>query len=99
MSHRVGWLRLILELKIGWLNISSSFQFVFYSPNMQTALKRYDLLVIGGGPGGYVAAIKGAQLGMLIVNQVRLRWQQCQLGQQLQHLWNNTKSRAPCCVY
>jgi dihydrolipoamide dehydrogenase len=24
----------------------------------------YDLLVIGGGPGGYVAAIRGAQLGM-----------------------------------
>ena len=24
----------------------------------------YDLVVIGGGPGGYVAAIRGAQLGM-----------------------------------
>ena len=27
-------------------------------------MKEYDLLIIGGGPGGYVAAIKGAQLGM-----------------------------------
>ena len=24
----------------------------------------YDLVVIGGGPGGYVAAIKAAQLGL-----------------------------------
>lgn len=28
--------------------------------------KRYDLVVIGGGPGGYVAAIRGAQLGMRV---------------------------------
>jgi len=27
-------------------------------------LKTYDLIVIGGGPGGYVAAIRGAQLGL-----------------------------------
>ncbi len=26
--------------------------------------KKFDLIVIGGGPGGYVAAIRGAQLGM-----------------------------------
>ena len=26
----------------------------------------YDLVVIGGGPGGYVAAIKAAQLGMRV---------------------------------
>ena len=26
--------------------------------------ERYDLVVIGGGPGGYVAAIRAAQLGM-----------------------------------
>jgi dihydrolipoamide dehydrogenase len=25
---------------------------------------RYDLVIIGGGPGGYIAAIRGAQLGM-----------------------------------
>lgn len=28
--------------------------------------QRYDLVVIGGGPGGYVAAIRGAQLGMRV---------------------------------
>ena len=26
--------------------------------------KTYDLIVIGGGPGGYVAAIRAAQLGL-----------------------------------
>ena len=26
--------------------------------------ERYDLIVIGAGPGGYVAAIKAAKLGM-----------------------------------
>ncbi|MGO1273966.1 MAG: FAD-dependent oxidoreductase, partial [Pseudomonas helleri] len=25
---------------------------------------KYDVLVIGGGPGGYVAAIRAAQLGL-----------------------------------
>lgn len=28
--------------------------------------KTYDLIIIGGGPGGYVAAIRGAQLGMSV---------------------------------
>lgn len=27
----------------------------------------YDLVVLGGGPGGYVAAIRGAQLGMKVI--------------------------------
>ena len=26
----------------------------------------YDLIIIGGGPGGYVAAIKASQLGMSV---------------------------------
>ena len=29
-------------------------------------MKNYDLLIIGGGPGGYVAAIKGSQLGLSV---------------------------------
>src|SRR5579875_4170480 len=28
--------------------------------------ERYDVIVIGGGPGGYVAAIRAAQLGMSV---------------------------------
>jgi dihydrolipoamide dehydrogenase len=27
---------------------------------------QYNLLIIGGGPGGYTAAIRGAQLGMRV---------------------------------
>jgi len=30
-------------------------------------MKNYDMAVIGGGPGGYVAAIRGAQLGLSVV--------------------------------
>ena len=30
---------------------------------LKTVTKKHDLVVIGGGPGGYVAAIKAAQLG------------------------------------
>lgn len=30
-------------------------------------MKKYDLAIIGGGPGGYVAAIRAAQLGMQVV--------------------------------
>ena len=29
-------------------------------------MENYDILILGGGPGGYVAAIKGAQLGLKI---------------------------------
>ena len=30
-------------------------------------MEKFDLAVIGGGPGGYVSAIKGAQLGLKVV--------------------------------
>ena len=30
------------------------------------SVEKYDLIVLGGGPGGYVAAIRGAQLGMKV---------------------------------
>ncbi|MFY7950859.1 MAG: FAD-dependent oxidoreductase, partial [Gemmatimonas sp.] len=33
------------------------------SPSIQSA----DVLVLGGGPGGYVAAIRAAQLGFSVV--------------------------------
>jgi thioredoxin reductase len=30
------------------------------------ATKEYDVAIIGGGPGGYVGAIKAAQLGLKV---------------------------------
>ena len=31
---------------------------------MENVLNDFDVVVIGGGPGGYVAAIRAAQLGL-----------------------------------
>ncbi|KAK4702103.1 dihydrolipoamide dehydrogenase, partial [Phenoliferia sp. Uapishka_3] len=39
----------------------------FASRGLATAQDPYDVIVIGGGPGGYVAAIKAAQLGLKTV--------------------------------
>ena len=33
---------------------------------MNTDTDRYDVAIIGSGPGGYVAAIKGSQLGLKV---------------------------------
>ena len=35
----------------------------------------FDLIVVGGGPGGYVAAIRGAQLGMKVALVERDIWE------------------------
>lgn len=31
-----------------------------------STLKKYDTLIVGSGPGGYIAAIRAAQLGMKV---------------------------------
>src|SRR5262245_60673694 len=36
------------------------------SPNPQSPTPDFDLVVIGSGPGGYIAAIRAAQLGMRV---------------------------------
>ncbi|GMF45693.1 unnamed protein product [[Candida] boidinii] len=37
---------------------------LFSSARILAEAKKHDVVVIGGGPGGYVAAIKAAQLGL-----------------------------------
>ena len=34
--------------------------------NIQVFLKKYQLIVVGGGPGGYTAAFRAAELGMSV---------------------------------
>ncbi|MEC1523883.1 dihydrolipoyl dehydrogenase [Neobacillus niacini] len=47
--------------------VISSAEKVLKDPLNETALPSYDAVVIGGGPGGYVAAIRIAQLGGRVV--------------------------------
>ena len=35
-------------------------------PKKETLMSSYDVIVIGAGPGGYVCAIRCAQLGMKV---------------------------------
>ena len=39
-----------------------------FSRGLATANEPYDVAIIGGGPAGYVAAIKSAQLGLKVGN-------------------------------
>ena len=36
--------------------------------------KHYDIAVLGGGPGGYVAAIRAGQLGLKTVVSIKIIW-------------------------
>ena len=43
---------------------ASKSAFAFARGSIRYASKKHDLVVIGAGPGGYIAAIKAAQLGL-----------------------------------
>mmetsp|Transcript_15902 Transcript_15902/g.19114 ORF Transcript_15902/g.19114 Transcript_15902/m.19114 type:complete len:506 (+) Transcript_15902:115-1632(+) len=61
LQHRLS------QLAVGGTRRASSLQnFALWSTSrgFSAAADEYDLAVIGGGPGGYVGAIKAAQLGM-----------------------------------
>lgn len=48
-----------MQMKLGWHNVLLVKGGIYYMS------KSYDLIVIGAGPGGYVAAIRGALVKML----------------------------------
>ena len=62
-------------------------------------MDKFDLAVLGGGPGGYVAAIRGAQLGLktCVIDQdklggICLNWDVSQLRYCLRMLKYTTTS-------
>jgi dihydrolipoamide dehydrogenase len=53
-------LKVVKEAKLGYNNFLES---IACKEEQVSQLYKYDLVIIGGGPGGYVAAIRAAQLG------------------------------------
>ena len=60
----------------------------------QSAEQSYDMIVIGAGPGGYVCAIRAAQLGMKVVCIEQMD----QPGRHLFEHWLHTLKSAAACL-
>jgi ribulose 1,5-bisphosphate synthetase/thiazole synthase len=53
----------VIEMRLGYF-IVSAFLISFGAETEKAKIMNYDLIVIGSGPGGYVAAIRASQLGL-----------------------------------
>lgn len=51
--------------------------------------EQQDVVIIGGGPGGYVAAIKAAQLGLKVRHLIYKEKEECFIG------WNSNRNFRP----
>src|SRR5213595_1981092 len=47
------------KLSVGWLQDSST-----WSERQNKHMEKFDVVIVGSGPGGYVAAIRAGQLGL-----------------------------------
>jgi len=54
------------HIRCGGISVRSLTQRMRIKRKFSSTGEKYDLIVIGGGPGGYVAAIKAGQLGMKV---------------------------------
>jgi ribulose 1,5-bisphosphate synthetase/thiazole synthase len=52
-------------------SINSTIRLFLFLTDCHVLVEELDLVVIGGGPGGYVAAIKAAQLGLKVKKKMQ----------------------------